>query len=95
MREDSGADKRMSFDPTKKSPVQFIPPGQRPNCKFLIEFNPNTGAISYGSQGFSPVEEVGVLQWMLSLRMAAHLKANEQGNISIPSPIIPPGSIRA
>ena len=80
------------FDPTKKNPIAFVPQGQRPPAKFVIEFNPNTGAIGYGSQGFLPIEEIGVLQWITALRMAAHLKANEQGAIAVPS-IISPGRI--
>ena len=61
-----------------------------PPARFTIEYNPNNGEISYGSQGFLPIEEIGVLNWLIHLRMQANLKANDTGLVTVPAGALPP-----
>jgi hypothetical protein len=85
-------------DPTQKGnglTPELLEKMKRPVGLFLIQWDPNTGQLGFRSEGLLPVEEVGLLQWMINLRMGAHLGTlpNKQVQIATPGevPPLPPG----
>jgi hypothetical protein len=74
----------LPFDPTKKH-TDFP---RRDLGQIVIQWDPNTGRLGFNSQGLTPIEEVGVTQWFLSLRMKQFLKDNDNEQVVL----APPGS---
>jgi hypothetical protein len=80
------------MDPTRKdNGVPDVAQLRRPMGLFLIQWNPNSGELGFRSEGINPVEEVGLLQWMINLRMGAHLGTLQNKQVQIANPSEMPG----
>lgn len=82
------------MDPTKNNGgLPQVAQLRRPVGQFVIQWDPNTGQLGFNSQGLNPVEEIGLLQWMINLRMGANLGSlpNKQVQIATPDQL-PPGA---
>ena len=73
-------------DPTRKDNGVADIAHRRPMGGILITWDPNTGGIDVKVNAISPVEEIGLLQWVISLRMGSHLKLLPEQNVSIAQP---------
>jgi hypothetical protein len=78
------------MDPTNKNgglTDEQLAQMQRPNGAILITWNPNTGAIDFRNNGVTKLEEIGLLQWCLSMRMCDHLQLlGERSAVKIVGP---------
>ena len=81
------------MDPTQKNGgVPSLASLRRPMGEFVIQWDPNTGQLGFRSVGLNPVEEMGLLTWMINLRMGANLGSlpNKQIQIATPDQVPPP-----
>lgn len=81
-------------DPTKvNGGLPAVAALKRPLGVFVIQWDPNTGQLGFQSQGLNPVEEIGLLQWMVNLRMGFNLRLleNKQVQLADPSQMPAPG----
>lgn len=82
-------------DPTKINPPLSMldrvrAQSKRPICQIVIQWDPNTGALGFQSNGCNPVEEVGLYTWMINMRMAAFLNPEATKTVTIaPANAIP------
>ena len=75
------------MDPVRKdNGVADISKLRRPMGEILIQWDPNTQQLGFRIVGLTAVEEVGLLQWLINLRMAGHLNLNQSGQVKIVSP---------
>lgn len=75
-------------DPTQKGNglTPDIAKLRRPLGQIIIEWDPNTLGLGFKINGLMPVEEIGLLQWMINLRMAQHMKVLPTPKVEIASP---------
>jgi flagellar basal body rod protein FlgC len=76
------------FDPSKTQPID-VRGLRRQTAEFKIGYDPNNGALSFGGTGFTDVELIGCLTWVLHMKMAQNMDANKKGMIEIPRIAVP------
>ena len=81
----------MEFDPTKRNPVPGVAQFKRPMGQIVIQWDPNSQGLGFQVQGLTAIEEMGVVEWFRSMRMKAHLSANDQSQVIVaPAGSVPP-----
>jgi hypothetical protein len=69
------------LDPTRKDAgVPNAADFKRSVGAIFIAYDPNNGQLSVKVEGLNPVEELGVLQWAIAMRLGEHSRAQAEAN---------------
>ena len=64
------------MDPTKKDAgIPNAADFKRAVGAIFIAYDPNTGQLNIKVEALNPVEELGVLQWAIAMRLGEHNRA--------------------